>query len=240
MRVLALAACVATAYAFVGRPSAVRSSSVRSMKMEEEMSTALPFDKRPINLDGSLPGDVGFDPAGFSNNPPLPWLIGGDGARSLKWYREAELVHGRVAMLAFLGWITPEYLHIPAPVFEEKNPLAALYTAPGAGLVQISMAIFLIEVWRIKRVIRGDKEAGDLGLGQGEGRWNPLKLSFSDEEYRLMQVREIKHGRLAMFGILGCILQAKASGVGVITQLGSAFSVPSGRDQLPSFFPEGI
>jgi hypothetical protein len=47
---------------------------------------ALPFDPRPVNLDGSMPGDVGFDPAGFSNKPPKAWLIGGE-ENSLKWYQ---------------------------------------------------------------------------------------------------------------------------------------------------------
>jgi hypothetical protein len=32
-----------------------------------------------------MPGDVGFDPAGFSNKPPKAWLIGGE-ENSLKWY----------------------------------------------------------------------------------------------------------------------------------------------------------
>ena len=79
---------------------------------DDDNSIALPFDKRPTNLDGTLPGDVGFDPVGFSNNPPRPWLIGGEG-RSLKWYREAEIVHGRVAMIAALGWVFPNIYHWP-------------------------------------------------------------------------------------------------------------------------------
>ena len=52
--------------------------------MVGDRSEALPFDARPANLDGSLPGDVGFDPAGFTNNPPKQWLVGGE-ERSLKW-----------------------------------------------------------------------------------------------------------------------------------------------------------
>ena len=50
------------------------SSGVRSLSMVmEDRSVALPMDRRPPNLDGTLPGDVGFDPAGFSNNPPKFW-----------------------------------------------------------------------------------------------------------------------------------------------------------------------
>jgi hypothetical protein len=110
---VALASCVCTS-AFVV-PNGLR----RSMRMgiggatdDDERSTALPFDKRPANLDGTLPGDAGFDPVGFSSAPPRDWLYGGEG-RSLKWYREAELTHGRTAMLAVLGWIVPEFYHLP-------------------------------------------------------------------------------------------------------------------------------
>ena len=54
---------------------------------------AIPGTERPKNLDGTLPGDIGFDPLGFSN------------VIDIKWLREAELKHARVAMLAFLGFI---------------------------------------------------------------------------------------------------------------------------------------
>ncbi|KAF2589176.1 hypothetical protein F2Q70_00041649 [Brassica cretica] len=48
----------------------------------------------PEWLDGSLPGDFGFDPLGLGKDPAF-----------LKWYREAELIHGRWAMAARLyGW----------------------------------------------------------------------------------------------------------------------------------------
>ncbi|KAF5813726.1 Chlorophyll a-b binding protein CP24 10B [Helianthus annuus] len=46
----------------------------------------------PEWLDGSLPGDFGFDPLGLGKDPAF-----------LKWYREAELIHGRWAMAAVLG-----------------------------------------------------------------------------------------------------------------------------------------
>jgi len=56
-------------------------------------SKAVPFLSAPANLDGSMAGDVGFDPLGFSNyiDP--------------KWLREAELKHGRICMLAWTGCI---------------------------------------------------------------------------------------------------------------------------------------
>lgn len=49
--------------------------------------------KAPLTLDGSLAGDVGFDPLGFAKS-----------AKTLFWMREAEIKHGRLAMLAAIGW----------------------------------------------------------------------------------------------------------------------------------------
>ena len=227
-----------------------RRSGVVALKASEK-STALPFDSRPPNLDGTLAGDAGFDPAGFSNNLPKPWLIGGEG-NSLKWYREAEIVHGRVAQLAVLGFLVPSFTHfagnpavgVPENAFAELNPYAALSTVPAAGLWQIALVIFGIELTRIKRIIRGDKNPGDLGLGQTG--FNPFGFNYSDEEYFEKQVQEIKHGRLAMFGSLGMLLQAKASGVGVVQQLGDAFSFPderailNGPGVLGDYFPQGL
>jgi len=46
----------------------------------------------PEWLDGSLPGDYGFDPLGLGKDPA-----------ALKWYREAEIIHGRWAMTAVVG-----------------------------------------------------------------------------------------------------------------------------------------
>ena len=53
-------------------------------------SQALPFMARPAALDGSLAGDVGFDPLGFAKS-----------SEDLMNYREAEVKHARLAMLQF-------------------------------------------------------------------------------------------------------------------------------------------
>lgn len=53
-----------------------------------KMSQSLPFMERPAALDGSLVGDVGFDPLGFAKTKV-----------DLLNYREAEIKHSRLAML---------------------------------------------------------------------------------------------------------------------------------------------
>ena len=55
------------------------------------------YDKQ---LDGSLAGDVGFDPFGISKSK-----------KTLYWMREAEVKHARLAMLAAAGWPLSELWH---------------------------------------------------------------------------------------------------------------------------------
>ena len=50
-----------------------RGSQSRTV-LSQASSQAVPFLPRPTNLDGSLVGDVGFDPLGFSNNFDPTWL----------------------------------------------------------------------------------------------------------------------------------------------------------------------
>jgi len=52
--------------------------------------------------DGKLAGDVGFDPLQLA-----------DSSGSLAWYREAEMKHARLAMLAAVGWPIAEKLNGP-------------------------------------------------------------------------------------------------------------------------------
>lgn len=39
-----------------------------------QLSESIPFLEKPPKLDGSLAGDVGFDPMGFSNSYDMNWL----------------------------------------------------------------------------------------------------------------------------------------------------------------------
>lgn len=64
-----------------------------------KMSQSLPFLARPAALTGELAGDVGFDPLGFAKN-----------SEELMNFREAEIKHARLAMLAAAGWPISEVL----------------------------------------------------------------------------------------------------------------------------------
>jgi len=54
--------------------------------------------KAPLLLDGSMAGDVGFDPFGFSSSE-----------KTLFWMREAEIKHARSCRLANIRTISQEH-----------------------------------------------------------------------------------------------------------------------------------
>uniref|UniRef100_A0A0G4HJ46 Uncharacterized protein n=1 Tax=Chromera velia CCMP2878 TaxID=1169474 RepID=A0A0G4HJ46_9ALVE len=150
--------------------------------------------------EGMLGSDVEtggvFDPLGFAKDEA-----------SLYKYRTIELKHGRLAMLACLGYfVQTAGLHWPDPVFSERAPLAELQklaTERPAALAQIVAALAAIEVTIGKQ--DPDKAPGELGLG---ARFIPEDQA----DFEALQLKELKNGRLAMFSIAGMILQEAAFG----------------------------
>lgn len=59
-------------------------------------------------LDGTLPGDFGFDPLGLSDPEAKPDAGAGEGFISPSWLAYAEVYHCRWAMLGAAGCIFPE------------------------------------------------------------------------------------------------------------------------------------
>jgi len=118
------------------------------VREDPSLSAALPWVTRPEIGDGSLVGDFGFDPFGLSKIFDVNWL------------RNAELKHGRLAMLATLGMVTPELVQAPsgfqgfqfAPEFMELNAIKALSAVPTLGLSQILLVISFVEVATFAKV----------------------------------------------------------------------------------------
>ena len=79
-----------------------------------------------------------------------------------------------------------------------------------------------------------------MGLGQGEGRWNPFGFNYTEEEYFKKQTQEIKNGRLAMVAILGLLLQDSVTGKGIVEQLGGSFDMPEAVAKVGNYFPDGL
>lgn len=158
-------------------------------------------------------------------------------------------MHGRIAMIAVLGFIAPGFGTFAgnewtgADAFSYTNPLEALNKAPGASLFQIFAFMAILEFRRINIIFEEGNSymAGDSQRwGQGDGRWNPFNFDYTPEEYEEKQLQEIKHARLAMIGLLGLIFQANASGVSVVDQISAAFVAPDYVVKAGYFLPEGI
>ncbi|KAL3807189.1 hypothetical protein ACHAXA_005450 [Cyclostephanos tholiformis] len=171
----------------------------------EKMSKALPFAQRPKLLDGSLPGDVGFDPFGF----------GGADKVSLLNMREAELKHSRLSMLAAVGWPLAELWDKSIAGFLGLEPAL---TSTGASPSLLNGGLDKIEpdYWVIVVAIAGLAELANKETKDAKGKtyvpgdcgFDPLGLMPKDKEGMMaMQTKEIKHGRVAMMAILGYAVQ---------------------------------
>lgn len=180
-----------------------------------EMSMSLPFLTRPAALTGALAGDVGFDPLGFAKS-----------ADDLANYREAEVKHARLAMLAAAGWPISE-------VFDKKIALAlgmsplldASDRAPsvlngGLGKVSPFYWVAVLGLAAAVDVLGTMKsKSTDANYFPGNFGFDPLGVYPKDEEGKMwMQTAEIKNGRLAMIAVFGFAIQEFVSKVGVIDE----------------------
>jgi len=149
-----------------------------------------------------MAGDVGFDPLGFTTTITE---LGGD----LRYVREAELMHGRQAMLAFVGFIFPATIgKLPVGWTSgvSSNPLEAQNQLPPEVFYQVLVAIFIAEGLRAQIIFGSDAPPGEHGF-------DPMKLMPKDpEKAKLRKLQEIKHGRIAMIAVVGFYAQLKVTG----------------------------
>eukprot|EP00401_Gymnodinium_catenatum_P055511 CAMPEP_0117538650 /NCGR_PEP_ID=MMETSP0784-20121206/42587_1 /TAXON_ID=39447 /ORGANISM="" /LENGTH=183 /DNA_ID=CAMNT_0005335269 /DNA_START=75 /DNA_END=623 /DNA_ORIENTATION=- len=131
-----------------------------------------------------------FDPLGLSNDID---------EETFTKYRTAELKHGRVAQLAVLGYIVPEFFRLNGAIdvagrsFDDvPNGVLAL---SGNGVSALGWAQIILSVgwWELKGWKQASDAVGDFGF-------NNLKIS--DEELEKRRTQELQHGRLAMLAIL--------------------------------------
>lgn len=198
------------AAAFQVQPAAFRGATSVVPRSNAQMVSTVAAKKGafdPTEFAKTLPGitePLGFfDPLGFcSGLTEKPATEG-----KVRFYREVELKHCRVAMLATVGWAWMatgthfngmcsvksgiSFADISAAAVEQ-NPIAAAALVPGAGIWQMVFAIGALEVaWENK--YPGATFAGNFGVPAVSS--DPAKL-------KELQTMELKNGRLAMIGII--------------------------------------
>jgi hypothetical protein len=105
-------------------------------------------------------------------------------------YRLAELKHGRVCMMAVLGYVATETYHFPGvvapgiPFDSIPTGYAAIAAVPLLGWLQIVWTVGIVET-------TGNLGSFDIGY-----------LNLEPEEYFKRQTQELQHGRLAMLAFL--------------------------------------
>jgi hypothetical protein len=170
--ILATLVAAATAFAPVANVATRPTASVAL--------NAAPFENEP----GVIAPTGYFDPAKLSY---------GITAETFAQYRTAELKHGRVSMLAVLGYVATETYHFPGdiapgiPFASIPSGIAAIDAVPFLGWAQIIFLIGAVDYWGY---------LGDFDIG---------KLDLEPAEYKKRQTQELQHGRLAMLAFLELI-----------------------------------
>jgi len=171
-----------------------------------------------LELARSLPG-VG--PFGYFD----PWNLTPESQRDVVLWREAELMHCRVSMLAVVGFVFGERAWTPfMPSMEAPLAINQFTQLSPELLVTFVGLVALVENYRTNRgwmepdftnsaagantvrTLRSSYTPGDLGF-------DPLKLLPKNPTQRSrMMEKELNNGRLSMIGVAGFVGQELATG----------------------------
>merc|ERR1711871_103736 len=187
----------------VSTKTSLKMSTMEPVAMEEAVveETEAPTPPPPPVFDPK--GAAGVTaPFGFFD----PLSLCPETERELIKYREAELKHGRVAMLAFAGFFVGE-----VGGFLFGNDIT------GPAIFQYQQAESLFNAWSFN--VLGLAATGEgvaylkPGYVNGDLKFDPLGFKPKDAaKLKEMQTKEINNGRLAMIGMAGLVVQELISG----------------------------
>ena len=208
MKFTALLALAASASAFTPAPAGKTSTAINASV------EGLPGALDPVGF---------FDPLGFAEKAP---------PATLKRYREAELAHGRVSMLAVIGFLVGEKVEGSSFLFDASisGPAITHITQVPDGFWAVIIAF--IGAYEATRAETGWVDPADCPVDQpgllkddylpGDLKFDPLGLMPEDaEEFAIMQTKELQNGRLAMLAAAGFLAQEAVDGKGIIEHLQS-------------------
>jgi len=234
-------AFITSASAFVVDPSSTQKTCAPLRMSNDDQykptkkSEALPFLNSPMLLDGTMAGDRGFDPFGFA-----------DSTARLTEFREAEIKHARLAMLAAAGWPLSElwdkkiasFLDLP-PILDATNRAPSVLNG-GLGKINPGYWIGCLVIAAAVEVYAGIVQSNKKGYFPGNFEFDPFGLYPKDEKGQAnMRLSEIKHGRLAMVAITAFAAQEFVAGTAVIDHA-AIFFKPIGGVLTDYFTQAGV
>ena len=204
MKSVVVASLVASAAAFAPAKQAASSTAVKAF--ENEVGAQLPL--------------------GFWD--PLGMVADGDEGR-FERLRYTEIKHGRIAMLAVVGYLTTEAgIRLPGRIdfrgddfADIPSGYAALETIPFLGNIQLLCFIGALEVFVMRDFAGVAEFPGDLrnGIPTLYDDWN----KFSEEDKLRKRAIELNNGRAAQMGILGLMVHEQM-GVSILPFSGGVSS----------------
>jgi light-harvesting complex I chlorophyll a/b binding protein 3 len=207
-------------------------------------------------LNGSLPGDYGFDPLGMSDPE------GAGGFVTPEWLAYSEVIHGRWAMLGAAGCIAPEVLSAMGAIPQTGDEAIWFKSGviPPAGSYDKywvdPYTLFFVEVVMMQfaelkryqdfRYPGSQKEQYFLGMenafgGSGNPAYpggqffNMFNLGKTEADMNTLRLKEIKNGRLAMLAMFGYGAQATITQEGPFKNLCDHLADPVHHNMLTNF-----
>eukprot|EP00250_Pteridium_aquilinum_P026315 c32827_g1_i1 orf=280-1020(+) len=194
----------------------------------------LPGQPRPAHLDGSSPGDFGFDPLGLAEVP-----------ENFARFKESELIHCRWAMLAVPGVLVPEALGLGNWVDAQKwaavpgGQATYLGNPVPWGTLPIILAVEAFAIAYVEAQ-RNDEKDPEKRKYPG-GPFDPLGFSKDPKKFEEYKLKEIKNGRLALLAFVGFSVQAAAlPGTGPLQNLATHLADPWHKNIAEIVIPRSV
>lgn len=185
-------------------------STATRVQTRARLQMASGFDPK-AQAGASLPFGY-FDPLGLAPSTES----------GFKKFRESELKHGRVAMIAVLGVLVAESgltffgNEIDGPAILQYQQAEAVFNAWSLNVIGFTLAVEgynIVKGWEAPGQYEGPVAGLKPGYENGNLGFDPLGLKPTNAaDLKAVQTKELNNGRLAMIAIAGIVAQELVTG----------------------------